>query len=54
MVDDESPSHPIRVIDDHPLPTTVEDAEQIVRINPQFEGIDDAPHPDEFHDRYRT
>jgi len=25
MVDDESPSHPIRVIDDHPLPTTVEE-----------------------------
>jgi len=23
------------------------------RINPQFEGIDDAPHPDEFHDRYK-
>jgi len=27
MVDDESPSHPIRVIDDHPLPTTVSSAE---------------------------
>jgi hypothetical protein len=50
---DDSPSHPITVIDEHPLPTTVEDAEEIVRINPQFEGVDDVPHPDEFHDRYK-
>mgnify|MGYP005858938989 CR=1 FL=1 len=54
MSDPDAPSHPITVIDEHPLPTTVEDAEQIVRINPQFEGVDDAPHPDEFHDRYKN
>lgn len=50
---DESTSHPISVIDQHPLPTTVEEAEEVVRINPMFEGVDDAPRPDTFHDRYK-
>jgi hypothetical protein len=47
-------SHAISVIDQHPLPTTVEEAEEVVRINPQFEGVDDAPHPDTFHERYQN
>ena len=54
MSNDDAPtSHPISVIDQHPLPATVEEAEEVVRVNPMFEG-DEVPHPDEFHERYQN
>lgn len=42
----------ISIIDEHPLPTTVEDAEKFQEENPMFDRNDEVLHPDELRDHY--
>lgn len=43
----------ITVIEEHPLPLSEKDAEELQASNPMFQHNDDVLHPDELHERYK-
>jgi len=47
------PYHPIRLLNDHPLPTTEKGAKGLWEQNKQLQhDYDEPPHPDELHEEY--